>query len=187
MHFYAALFLCLLENNDTLVDARCGDLVNGDTSCLAYFAAMENKQFFPQQHALVYAGKICPYCGAATELIHTGYGKKFICKPCDAWVGVHQGTENALGSLANAELRNLRMLAHQWFDPIAREGLIEDFYKVHIAGMSSRKKAYHWLSAEMNIHADYCHIAMFNDEECRRVVAICQPIVERLDGSGDIW
>ena len=148
---------------------------------------MDNKQVFSQQHALVYVGKICPYCGEGTELIETSYGKKLICTPCGAWVGVHQGTEHSLGSLANRELRALRTLAHRWFDPIAVEGLIEDFYTVHIAGMSTRQKAYHWLANEMNIHPDYCHIAMFNEAECQQVINICQPIVQGLEGTGDIW
>ena len=157
------------------------------------FAPMDSKQITSQQHALVYAAKICPYCGESTELTdasespNTMYGKRYICRPCGAWVGVHAGTEQSLGSLANAELRSLRMLAHNWFDPIAKEGLIDDFYTVYVAGMSTRAKAYHWLAHEMNIKPEYCHIGMFNEAECQQVVAICQPIVERLDGSGDIW
>ena len=30
----------------------------------------------------------------------------YICKPCDAYVGVHKGTDKALGRLANKELRS---------------------------------------------------------------------------------
>ena len=141
----------------------------------------------------VLSGHVCPYCDGNTEYVDSAtvydktYGMIYLCRPCKAWVGVHEGTDQALGRLANAELRQLKMLAHRWFDPIAVEGLINDFYPVYITGMSTRAKAYHWLAAEMGIKPEYCHIGMFDEDECKQVIAICQPIVESFEGTGDIW
>lgn len=74
-------------------------------------------------------GLICPYCNSKTEYIDskyiygTSYGMIYICKPCDAYVGVHKGTDNALGRLADKRLRKAKKDAHYFFDKIARTGL----------------------------------------------------------------
>jgi len=141
----------------------------------------------------VLSGKVCPYCNGNTEFTDSAavygtiHGMIYLCRPCQAWVGVHKGTDQALGRLANAELRELKMLAHRWFDPIAVEGLINDFYNVYVSGMSTRAKAYHWLAGQMGIKVEYCHIGMFDTDQCKQVIAICQPIVESFEGTGDIW
>jgi len=141
----------------------------------------------------VLAGLVCPYCGGNTEYVNGSSVWKddtrmiYLCRPCKAWVGVHKGTDQALGRVANADLRALKKLAHRWFDPIAVEGLINDFYTTTITGMGTREKAYYWLAGQMNIKKEYCHIGMFGEDECKRVIAICQPIVESFEGSGDIW
>lgn len=68
----------------------------------------------------------CPYCKGLTTLV-TGEqlyprrpefaSKRFYrCAPCDAHVGVHEGTLTPLGTPANAELRAARQRAHQTFD-----------------------------------------------------------------------
>lgn len=53
-------------------------------------------------------GHICPYCGCFAEFVDSScvyngksYGMIYLCRPCVAWVGVHKGTDNALGRLAN--------------------------------------------------------------------------------------
>ena len=111
----------------------------------------------------------CPYCGQDTELV-TGrqvyphrrdlWRKQFyVCWPCDARVGCHGTTANPLGRLANKELRNLKSSAHAAFDPLWRD-----------KGMS-RKEAYAWLSNAMEMSRKECHIGMFNEEQCKLVVA----------------
>jgi len=68
----------------------------------------------------------CPYCDNEAnwcenkEIYGINYGKSYmlyLCKPCDAYVGCHENTEKALGTLANKELRILRKEAHGIFDP----------------------------------------------------------------------
>lgn len=113
---------------------------------------------------------ICPYCNKKAKLV-TGktiyffakpLHKKFFwfCKPCDSYVGVHPNTKVPLGTLANLELRNLRVQVHTKFDPLWKKGKM------------SRNKAYNWLSRQLNIEKDKCHIAMFDIETCEKVIKL---------------
>lgn len=113
---------------------------------------------------------ICPHCGNPGELV-TGenlYPKRkdlwcrkfWLCRPCDAYVGCHKKTSAPLGTLANAELRMERGLAHSAFDPLWKGGEME------------RNEAYAWLCDQLGIDKKYCHIAMFDTETCRKVVWI---------------
>lgn len=113
----------------------------------------------------------CHYCSRETTRV-TGATlyphrrdlarKRFIaCIPCQAWVGVHGGTGRPLGGLANGPLRRARQRAHGAFDPIWKSGAMK------------RTKAYAWLAKQLGIDVERCHIAMFNETTCDRVVAIC--------------
>lgn len=114
---------------------------------------------------------LCPYCGAKAKMVKGNviyphrrdlYEKLFyLCKPCDAYVGCHPGTINPLGRLANAELRKAKNGAHAVFDPKWREG-----------GMK-RQHAYKWLSEQLGISREECHIGMMDVDLCRRVVEVC--------------
>jgi len=46
----------------------------------------------------------------------------YLCRSCDAYVGVHKGTDKPKGRLANAELREYKKKAHSAFDPLWRFG-----------------------------------------------------------------
>lgn len=115
---------------------------------------------------------VCDYCGSKAPLV-TGrdvyphrpdlYAKKFYqCRPCDAMVGVHEGTTNALGRLANKELRVAKMAAHSAFDPLWK------------SGQHKRGKLYGWLANQLGIEKKDCHIGMFDVDMCRRVVEVCK-------------
>lgn len=131
-------------------------------------------------------GKICPYCSNKTEYVDSSevygnksYGMIYLCRPCTAYVGVHKGTDNALGRLANADLRKAKMEAHHWFDQIAKaEGVINEVWPVFIKNISNRNKAYLWLSKHLNISTDDCHIGMFDIEMCNQVIEISKKAVE---------
>lgn len=114
----------------------------------------------------------CPYCGEPAQLL-TGkqiYPHRrdlhdkpiYCCSACDAYVGCHPGTNCPLGRLANPGLRRLKMEAHAAFDP---------FWK---RGRMTRKDAYGWLATKLGISARECHIGMFDEEQCRRVVRECK-------------
>lgn len=115
---------------------------------------------------------LCPYCNEATKLV-TGkeiyphrpdlYDKKFWqCKKCDAYVGCHPGSNNPLGRLANAELRQAKMKAHAAFDPKWKKGNMK------------RAIAYKWLAEQLGIACSDCHIGMFDVEMCKKVVNVCR-------------
>lgn len=115
----------------------------------------------------------CPYCGGRVNLVSSSTvyhsnkykGKMWVCEhypKCDAYVGCHPGTEIPLGRLANKKLRNLKMEAHKWFDPIWKSGLM------------TRKEVYKWLASMLNIEESECHIGMFSPDTCNKVIQICK-------------
>ncbi|MBD2386012.1 zinc-finger-containing protein [Cylindrospermum sp. FACHB-282] len=120
-------------------------------------------------------GKICPYCNQKSELVHssiiygagTNYGMIYLCKSCDAYVGCHKGTEKALGSLANRELRALRNKCHALFDVKWKGG-------DRISRQIARNSAYQWLSKQLEISREVTHIAMFDEQQCKHVIELLQ-------------
>lgn len=115
----------------------------------------------------VLAGKKCPYCDTESQYVDSAlvygksYGMIYLCHPCNAWVGVHKGTDKALGRLANGELREWKKLAHSSFDRLWQSGNM------------TRPNAYKWLSESIGIAPEYTHIGMFDIEECRLAVRAC--------------
>lgn len=129
----------------------------------------------------------CDYCGSDAPLV-TGaevyphradlHSKLFyLCRPCEAWVGTHDGTSEPLGRLANAELRQWKSMAHAAFDPLWRAKIRQGSRKKHARGAG-----YQWLAGQLGIEADLCHIGMFDVAMCRRVVEICKPYSDRVGG-----
>ena len=117
---------------------------------------------------------ICDYCGMPAHFVDSSliygrsYGMVYYCPDCRAWVGVHKGTDIPLGRLADEELRKYKKLAHAAFDPIWRRGL------------STRRKAYSWLSEQMGIPEEKTHIGMFDVEQCKQAIALCKKRTEDL-------
>ena len=114
---------------------------------------------------MVHGGVIYPHRGDLHDLLF------WYCAPCLAWVGVHKGTEKALGELANATLRSVRNKAHREFDPLWKR-------KMDRHGLSRRKArgcGYQWLAEQLGIAAENCHIALFEEEMCWRTIEICAP------------
>lgn len=131
---------------------------------------MKHEIQYSDKELAIMKGEICPYCGAKPELIDsseiyngTSYGRMYICRPCDAYVSCHLGTDTPKGRLANARLRQLKIEAHQVFDTIWREK-----YK------RGRYQAYYWLSKQLNRPFGYTHIGMMDEETCLRTIAICK-------------
>lgn len=126
---------------------------------------------------------ICRYCGS--PVVYTsnaeiygreyGDGKCYLCRNCRSFVGVHPGTDIPLGTLANEELRRYRKAAHFWFDKIWKKP----------TRITTRDKAYKWLSKELGLPKEKTHIGMFEKEQCEKVMEISQ---KRLQESGvAIW
>lgn len=118
----------------------------------------------------------CPYCGRLAGLVDSkevygkSYGMIWMCHPCQAWVGVHKndGQNRPLGTLANAETRHARRMAHARFDPI---------WQARLDGGKSKNKVrnevYRWLAGHLGTPVEQCHIAMFDLPTCVRVIEIC--------------
>lgn len=134
----------------------------------------------------------CPYCGApvrfhgSSAFIYNGkdYGAVYACSRfpvCDSFVGCHKGTKDALGRLADRDLRTWRKRAHAAFDPI---------WEARAARGTPRGKArgatYGWLADQLGIPTKDTHIGMFDIAMCQRVVAICEPMRKRI-AAGEPW
>lgn len=139
--------------------------------------------------------KICPYCEEKPEYVNsitvygTSYGMIYLCRGCDAYVGVHKGSDRPLGRLANKELREAKKKAHFYFDSLWKAKI-----QIGIRNQSKLKKgkgyaiwrskcrtsAYRWLSKTMNIDFKYTHIGMFNIEQCNKVVELCTPLYQKI-------
>jgi hypothetical protein len=122
----------------------------------------------PPSRAEVLTGKVCAYCNGATtyvdsaEVYRRSYGMIYLCRPCRAWVGVHKGSNVALGRVANAELRDLKKAVHAVFDPVWKQG--------HLP----RGKAYEWLALRMDLPVEQCHVGMFNEKQCRLAIGLLE-------------
>ena len=110
----------------------------------------------------------CQYCDQDAVWVDNAeiYGKRYgnsymmwLCKPCDAYVGCHQNTKEALGTLANKELRDWRQKAHRLFDPLWKDGSM------------SRQEAYHWLKTKTG---RWVHMGESDIETCKLVVKIVE-------------
>jgi hypothetical protein len=116
---------------------------------------------------------ICPYCGRQAEYVDSSiiyglsYGMIYLCRPCDAYVGVHKGTDRPLGRLADNELRRWKKEAHVNFDRLWKHGNM------------TRGEAYVWLSRQMDIPVSETHIGMFDVAQCKQVVSIMLNYVRR--------
>ncbi len=107
---------------------------------------------------------ICPYCGAPVDFCDSQrvygkpYGMIYVCSrypKCRAWVGAHKNGGMPLGTLANDDLRRLRMKAHNLFDPLWKTGKMK------------RVDAYRLIRKLMELPKAECHIAMFNEVRCK--------------------
>lgn len=118
----------------------------------------------------------CPYCGKLAGLVDSAtifkksYGMIWLCRPCEAWVGVHKndGKNRPLGTPANAETRHARSMAHQIFDPLWKAAR-----KPGEAPSRVRGRFYGWLAKELEIDKKHCHIGLFDLKTCVRVIEIC--------------
>jgi len=88
----------------------------------------------------------------------------YLCRTCDAYVGVHKGTDRPLGRLADAELRHWRKVAHASFDPLWQLGTF----------LGRRGDAYRWLAEQMGLPEEKTHIGMFDVSQCQQVIILTE-------------
>lgn len=110
---------------------------------------------------------ICDNCCSTSVVLTTTlaiYGRKlgtwpviYYCEDCKAIVGCHAGTHKPLGKMADRETRKLRIKAHSAFDKLWKSQLM------------SRSKAYDWLSLQLGINAEDCHISNMSKDQLKDV------------------
>lgn len=112
----------------------------------------------------------CPYCNKEAEFLSSkefykkDYGTNlYLCRPCDAYVGTHGDSEKPLGTMANKELRKMRMEVHKAFDSL---------WKGRWRRFPSRSEAYRWMREQMGLSYEDGHIGMFNVGQCERLVKL---------------
>ena len=121
--------------------------------------------------------RCCPYCGSPIVLrnadgIYKYKGQEtmlYVCSKypeCDAYVRVYPGTKIPMGSLANKELRLLRIEAHRYFD------------QLFINGIMSKNEAYEWLAWLLQSPLSQAHIGYLGEYYCRQVIEECKRMLD---------
>lgn len=113
--------------------------------------------FFPEREVL------CPVCGRYMPMVPGGYAGMpyYSCPEDDITVGCGRDGE-AIGKPASRVVRNHRSMAHHVFDRLWQsEGW-------------SRKTAYAWIAAKMNLSAEDAHIARFSMSQCDALIEATQ-------------
>jgi hypothetical protein len=111
---------------------------------------------------------ICPFCKKPAEWVSNDqvyYGKRYgksymiwLCRPCNAYVGSHNNDESRpLGTMANKELREWRIKAHDHIDPLWKSGAMK---RSHVYGMLNR------------LMGRDIHIGASDIETCKQILAL---------------
>lgn len=89
------------------------------------------------------------------------YGMIYLCKNCGGYVGVHRGTDRAMGILANDEMRFLRKLCHAVFDK-------------RWSTKPERTEQYVMLADELGIGLAECHFGHFDKKMLLKALRILE-------------
>lgn len=133
-------------------------------------------------------GAICPYCGCETKIVsgETIYPHRkndnprpifldksyYMCiNNGDHYVGTYSDNVTSLGRVANKELRKMKYLGHNAFDPLWKD-------KIHF---QNQQDAYKWLSNKMNIPLEFTHFGMFTIEQCIEALKYCDELKNNLN------
>ena len=135
------------------------------------------QQFYPASTVLC-----CPECGGEMILRKSPkYPKPFygcLHYPlCRATHGAHPDGR-PLGKPADSVTKRWRIAAHAALDPLwgrDEEGIHCQIQKRH------RRAVYAWLAEQLGIRnvGEECHIAMFDSEQCQRVIDVCKNVTRQ--------
>ena len=116
----------------------------------------------------------CPYCGSPAICRPAGsiYGAAtrrkgsylYLCSrwpACDSYVSAHKKSRLPMGSLADKNLRQKRIQAHQALEKLRQEKHMEKW------------AVYLWLQGKLQMEPELVHIGMFSEETCDQVTALC--------------
>lgn len=113
----------------------------------------------------------CNLCGGKVVYVSNAkiYGRQYgsgycyCCTSCDAYVGTHEPRpKEALGILANKQMRDWKMKCHSLFDPLWKNK------------RKKRGQLYTNLALQMGIPISQCHFGYFNLEDLKRAYEILE-------------
>lgn len=119
----------------------------------------------------------CPYCGKVSVLrdasfvykdLTGSYSRLYVCTgfpECNVYVGVHNGTNLPLGTLADGGLRRKRIHAHRVFNQIWQNDIM------------TKKNAYRWMQDVFCLREEHAHIAQFSEYMCDELIVKCREVL----------
>lgn len=122
-----------------------------------------------------YNGTKCPYCNGYNDFVDSSvvyqesHGMIYYCKDCQAWVGTHPNSDQALGFVAKKALRDLRIEATN-----AAKPLILKKIQNGIANNKAQALLRNWMAGILGIEPIECHIAMMGNERCKLFIDECK-------------
>ncbi len=137
---------------------------------------MKKAKKHPMHTSVVHNNK-CPYCGSTVVLRsadgiykeNSSHVMLYVCSQypkCDAYVRVHPGTTQPVGTLANGKLRALRYEAHKQFD------------QLYLTGVMSKNEAYTWLAGILSVPKSQAHIGYLGEYYCGLVIEESKKLME---------
>lgn len=121
----------------------------------------------------------CPYCGSSAlcrpaSIVHGSSTHEkgrylYVCSrwpECDAYVAAHKKDKSPMGTLANRDLRQKRILAHRALKELQNFQHMEKW------------AVYLWLQGKLGVNEDQAHIGLFSGQMCDRVVSLCRQAME---------
>lgn len=120
--------------------------------------------------------KMCNICGEESVIFTSnkiiygkeyGSGKCYYCTECGAYVGTHKPRPTeALGLLANKEMRDMKMKCHDIFDAIWKEK------ETRKEQCQARNELYVRLAKEMSMDVEECHFGWFDIDKLNKAYNI---------------
>ena len=127
----------------------------------------------------------CNICNGNVKLVSNksiygreyGSGKCYLCTDCWAYVGTHKPRPTeALGLLADAEMRDLKKKCHSLFDPLWMGAQEKNRRAV-------RSMRYGWLARKLGIDREICHFGYFDTAMLKRALnALAQKAQTKTEG-----
>jgi hypothetical protein len=132
----------------------------------------------------------CNLCGG--EVVFTsnakiygreyGSGKCYLCTACGGYTGTHRPRpKEALGLLADAQMRKGKVMCHSLFDPL---------WQGKPKAKKKRRDLYAWLAEQMEIPSEECHFGWFNLPQLRqayKLLKLASDMEMRYDKYGKVY
>lgn len=114
-------------------------------------------------------GKVIYTSNARIYGTEYGSGMMYYCTKCKAYVGTHKPRpKEALGLLANKEMRDMKCKCHELFD---KKWKNEPTSKKRF---KARRNAYRELAKKLNIDLGECHFGYFDLDTLKRVYRLLE-------------